>query len=91
MGRRQADIFVEVKQFNSSPVNIKGFGEGSEELELRRTSGGYDACLATVPDGAADRSSRLLGGRLCQRILVIKNLQDHFLASFSNYPDHIPQ
>jgi hypothetical protein len=89
MGRRQADIFIEMKHFNSSPIDIRGFGENSEELELRRTRGGYDTCLATIPDGATNRICRLLGGRLTQRTLVVENLQDHFLASFSSHPDRV--
>ena len=55
MRRRQADIFIEVEHFDSSPVDIRGLGESSQKLELRRPGGGYDACLAAVADGAADR------------------------------------
>jgi len=54
MGDGQADVFVEMKEFDSLPIEFIRSSESVEKIQLGSSGGGDDASAAAIKDGVAD-------------------------------------
>src|SRR5579862_1837947 len=76
MGHRQPDVFVQMKQFDPRPVNVRFGDKRIEELELRGSSRGNQTSRSTSADGLANRGGSL-GRRGCAERARIGEYFDH--------------
>src|SRR5215472_12754921 len=74
----QANVFVQVKQLDAAPINIRGARQGLQEFKLRRTGRGHDPCQTVVADSSAKRFRGMLSRSPAQRMFVLKNLDLQF-------------
>jgi hypothetical protein len=74
---RQSDVFVQVEELYSGPVNAGNGDESFQKLDLRSRACRYDASSAVLSDRAADRRSALLGGGDRERLSVWEYVQVH--------------
>jgi hypothetical protein len=77
MVRAHADVLVEMKHLDASPVDAGTGGERLEKLELRCAGGRQDPGLAAGGDGPGNRAGGLAGGGLAERTFVGEHERRH--------------
>lgn len=73
----KADVFVEMKHFDTAPVDAGRGGERCEKFELRGAGGGDDASFTTRRNGCANNGGSAIRGSGGQRLFVGEFLQLH--------------
>jgi hypothetical protein len=73
MGRRQANVFVQMKNLNPAPIDAGRAGQSIQEFKLRCPGGGYEAGVSLIAERPPKRARGVIGCCLAKRVLVCKN------------------
>jgi len=74
---RKSDVFIEMKQLDIFPVDIRGCGQRIKKIELGSAGCGDNSRRAPLTNRAADKPCCLLGGGLACFLLFVEHLQEH--------------
>lgn len=73
MGRRQANVFVQMKNLDPAPIDAGRDGQRIQEFKLGCPSGGYKTGASLLAQRPPERARGMIGSCLAQRVLVCKN------------------
>src|ERR1035438_470064 len=67
MGGRQADVFVQMKNFHPAPIDVGRSGQRIQEFKLRCPGGGYEAGVSLIAERPPERARGVIGCCLAKR------------------------
>ena len=73
MSRRQANVFVQMKNLNTAPVDAGRADQSIQEFKLRCPSSGYKTGASLVAQRLPERARSMIGCCPAQRVLLWKN------------------
>jgi hypothetical protein len=74
---RESDVFIEMKQLDILPVDIRGCGQRIKKIELGSAGCSDNSRRAALTNRVADKSRGLLSGCFARFFLFVEDLENH--------------